>query len=99
MGTELYDSPHSVEVAGRAAAAIHDLSDVAERSVDAHAVVIHGCSHIRAVAHVGSTLLLNPGRGVRMDVRRANRRDARPGDADGGIPHARGGRVEGVARE
>jgi len=34
---------------------------VAERSVDAHAVVIHGCSHIRQSRISGSTLLLNPG--------------------------------------
>jgi hypothetical protein len=61
MGTELYDSPHSVDVAGVRILVIHDLSDVAERSVDAHAVVIHGCSHIRQSRTSGSTLLLNPG--------------------------------------
>lgn len=61
MGTELYDSPHSVDVAGVRLLVIHDLSDVAERSVDAHAVVIHGCSHIRQSRTAGSTLLLNPG--------------------------------------
>jgi len=61
MGTELYDSPHSVDVQGVRLLLIHDLSDVAERSVDAHAVVIHGCSHIRESRISGSTLLLNPG--------------------------------------
>jgi putative phosphoesterase len=61
MGTELYDSPHSVDVQGVRLLLIHDLSDVAERSVDAHAVVIHGCSHIRQSRTSGSTLLLNPG--------------------------------------
>jgi hypothetical protein len=61
MGTELYDSPHSVDVQGVRLLLIHDLSDVAERSIDAHAVVIHGCSHIRQLRTSGSTLLLNPG--------------------------------------
>jgi len=61
MGTELYDSPHSVDVQGVRLLLIHDLSDVAERSVDAHAVVIHGCSHIKQSRMSGSTLLLNPG--------------------------------------
>jgi uncharacterized protein len=61
MGTELYDSPHSVDVSGVRLLLIHDLSDVAERSVDAHAVVIHGSSHIKQCRMSGSTLLLNPG--------------------------------------
>jgi len=61
MATELYDSPHSVDVSGVRLLLIHDLSDVAERSVDAHAVVIHGSSHIRQSRTSGSTLLLNPG--------------------------------------
>ena len=61
MATELDDSPHSVDVSGVRLLLIHDLSDVAERSVDAHAVVIHGCSHIRQSRISGSTLLLNPG--------------------------------------
>jgi len=61
MGTEIYDSPHSVDVSGVRLLLIHDLSDVAERSVDAHAVVIHGCSHIKQCRMSGSTLLLNPG--------------------------------------
>jgi putative phosphoesterase len=61
MGTELYDSPHSVDVQGVRLLLIHDLSDVAERSVDSHAVVIHGHSHIHQSRISGSTLLLNPG--------------------------------------
>jgi len=61
MGTEIYDSPHSVDVSGVRLLLIHDLSDVAERSVDAHAVVIHGSSHIKQCRMSGTTLLLNPG--------------------------------------
>jgi len=63
MGTEIYDSPHSVDVSGVRLLLIHDLSDVAERSVDAHAVVIHGSSHIKQCRMSGTTLLLNPGEG------------------------------------
>jgi len=61
MGTEIYDSPHSVDGSGVRLRLSHDLSDVAERSVDAHAVVIHGSSHIKQCRMSGTTLLLNPG--------------------------------------
>lgn len=60
-GGELFESPHSVEIGGRAVLLVHDLSDALSRSVDAHAVVVHGCSHRSEVRSRGSALLVNPG--------------------------------------
>jgi hypothetical protein len=61
MGTEIYGSPHSVEVNGTRILLVHDLGDVNERSVAGHGVVIHGYTHERRNEIVGDTLLLNPG--------------------------------------
>jgi uncharacterized protein len=61
FGIELYESPHSFELGGRQILVVHDLSDVSERSIEAHRVVVHGCSHRQEVNHLGDTLLVNPG--------------------------------------
>lgn len=61
MGTEIYESPHSFEVAGKRILLVHDLGEVNARSIDSHDVVIHGCSHLQGQKKVGSTLLINPG--------------------------------------
>jgi len=61
MGTEIYESPHSFEVAGKRILLVHDLGEVNARSIESHDVVIHGCSHLQGEKKVGSTLLVNPG--------------------------------------
>jgi putative phosphoesterase len=62
-GGELFESPHSFEIAGRSVLLVHDVGDVPARSLEAHAIVVHGCAH-QAEMHVrGSTLLVNPGEG------------------------------------
>ena len=61
IGTELYESPHSVEVSGQRILMVHDLGDVSERSIAGHAFVVHGCSHEREVRTAGESLLVNPG--------------------------------------
>ncbi len=61
MGTELYESPHSVEVNGARILLVYDLGEVSERSIAEHAIVIHGFTHQRQLRTVGDTLLLNPG--------------------------------------
>jgi uncharacterized protein len=61
VGVELYESPHSVEVYGTRVLLVHDIGEVSERSVSGHAVVIHGCSHMRQARECGDTLVINPG--------------------------------------
>lgn len=58
---EIYESPHSVEVAGTRILVVHDIGEVHERSLDAHAIVVHGCSHHAEQSWRGATLLINPG--------------------------------------
>ena len=61
MGMELYESPHSFDVAGQQIMIVHDLGEVSARSVDSHAIVIHGCSHRADTRTRGDTLIVNPG--------------------------------------
>jgi hypothetical protein len=61
LATELFESPHSLEVDGARILLVHDLSEVAERSVAAHAVVVHGGSHVASRTEHGEALLVNPG--------------------------------------
>lgn len=60
-GGELVESPHSLEIGGRSILLVHDLGDALARSVEAHAVVVHGSSHRAEVRHRGATLVVNPG--------------------------------------
>lgn len=61
VGIELYESPHSFEIAGQRIMLVHDLSDVMNRSIKAHAIVIHGSTHEYEVTTRDDTLLINPG--------------------------------------
>ena len=61
MGTEIYESPHSFEVAGKRILLVHDIGEVSARSVESHDFVIHGCSHLQGQKKVGTTLVINPG--------------------------------------
>jgi putative phosphoesterase len=61
VGTELYESPHSVEVNGQRILLVHDIDEVGQRSLGAHTVVVHGCSHRQEVRSEESTLIVNPG--------------------------------------
>ncbi len=61
VGVELYQSPHSFEIEGRRVLLVHDLSEVARRSVEGHEVVVHGCSHREEMRARGETIIINPG--------------------------------------
>jgi putative phosphoesterase len=61
VGTELYESPHSVEVTGQRILLVHDIGEVGQRSLEAHSLVIHGCSHRQEVRAEDTTLIINPG--------------------------------------
>jgi putative phosphoesterase len=61
MGVELYQSPHSLELAGKRVMLVHDLADVAARSVEAHEIVVHGFTHREEMKERGDTLIVNPG--------------------------------------
>jgi putative phosphoesterase len=61
VGGELYESPHSVEVFGTRVLLVHDIGEVSERSGAGHAVVVHGCSHVRELREGAESLVINPG--------------------------------------
>jgi uncharacterized protein len=61
VGSELYESPHSVELDGRRVLLVHELGEVSPRSLEAHEFVIHGCTHRVEVAERGAALVVNPG--------------------------------------
>ena len=61
MGIELYESPHSFDVGGKRILIVHDIGDVNDRSIDGHALVLHGCSHERSEERRGTVLIVNPG--------------------------------------
>jgi putative phosphoesterase len=63
IGVELFESPHTFEVAGRQILLVHDIGDVQSRSVEAHSLVVHGCSHQSECRRRGDTLVINPGEG------------------------------------
>jgi uncharacterized protein len=63
IGVELFESPHTFEVGGRHILLVHDIGEVQSRSVEAHPVVIHGCSHKRECRKRGESLIINPGEG------------------------------------
>lgn len=63
VGVELYESPHSFEVAGRRILLVHELGEVAGRSIEQHQFVLHGATHQAEMKARGETLLLNPGEG------------------------------------
>lgn len=61
MGHELFESPHSITFGDQKVLIVHDIGDVVERSVLAHAVVIHGHTHLQEMKTRGDTLIVNPG--------------------------------------
>ncbi|HVE77277.1 MAG TPA: YfcE family phosphodiesterase [Gemmatimonadaceae bacterium] len=61
FGVELYESPHSLDIAGKRILLVHDLGEVTERSIESHAVVVHGCSHQQSMRVRDGVLVVNPG--------------------------------------
>ena len=62
MGIELYESPHSIEVGGRRILLVHELAEVAERSLEAHEIIVHGFTHRQESRETeGGALVVNPG--------------------------------------
>jgi putative phosphoesterase len=61
IGLEIFESPHSFEVGGERILIVHDIGDVEQRSLEAHSIVIHGCTHVQEMKTRGDTLILNPG--------------------------------------
>ena len=60
-GGELLEAPHALDVDGTSVLLLHQLGDVPERSLAAHGVVVHGCTHHAEQQTRGDTLLVNPG--------------------------------------
>ena len=62
VGIELYESPHSIEVGGRRILLVHDLGEVAARSLEAHEIIVHGFTHDQEIRELdnGATIV-NPG--------------------------------------
>lgn len=63
LGIELFESPHSLEVSGQSILLVHDIGDVTARSLEQHAVVVHGFTHREEMKTRGDTLIVNPGEG------------------------------------
>jgi uncharacterized protein len=61
FGIELFESPHSMDVAGHLILVVHDLGDVNTRSIEAHEIVVHGFTHREEMKTRGETLIVNPG--------------------------------------
>jgi uncharacterized protein len=61
MGIELFESPHSFDLNGTRMLIVHDIGEVNERSIEGHAVIVHGCTHERSEQRRGSALIINPG--------------------------------------
>jgi putative phosphoesterase len=61
FGIELYESPHSLDIGGKRILLVHDLGEVVERSIESHAVVVHGFSHQQSMRSRGGVLVINPG--------------------------------------
>jgi putative phosphoesterase len=61
FGLELYESPHSLDVAGERILLVHDIGEVANRSIEGHGIVVHGFTHREEMKTRGDTLIVNPG--------------------------------------
>jgi uncharacterized protein len=62
VGIELYESPHSIEVGGRRILLVHDLGEVALRSLEAHDFIVHGFTHTQELRELdGGGTIVNPG--------------------------------------
>jgi putative phosphoesterase len=63
LGIELFESPHSMDVAGQHILVVHDLGDVSAHSIEQHGIVVHGFTHREEMKTRGDTLIVNPGEG------------------------------------
>ncbi len=61
MGLEIFESPHSFEVAGHQILLVHDLGDAQKRSVKSHSIIVHGFLHQQSMKVQGDSLVVNPG--------------------------------------
>ena len=61
FGAELFESPHSFEIGGQRLLLVHDIADVAQRSIEGHSIVVHGATHQQEMKTRGDTLIVNPG--------------------------------------
>jgi uncharacterized protein len=61
LGLEIFESPHSFEVAGHQIMLVHDLGDAQKRSVESHSVIVHGFTHQQSMKAQGEALVINPG--------------------------------------
>jgi hypothetical protein len=61
VGTEIYESPHSFDVAGKRVLLVHEIGEVSPRSIESHDYVIHGSSHLQSEKKQGTTVVINPG--------------------------------------
>ena len=62
VGIEMYESPHSMEVGGRRILLVHDLGEVAERSLENHEIIVHGFTHKQEIRELtGGATIVNPG--------------------------------------
>jgi uncharacterized protein len=61
FGLEIFESPHSFEIAGHQILIVHDIGDVNKRSVQSHSVVVHGFTHQQTMKSQGDSLVVNPG--------------------------------------
>ena len=58
---ELFEAPHAMTMSDHKILVVHDIGDVVERSVLAHAVVVHGHTHLQEMKTRNNTLIVNPG--------------------------------------
>jgi len=79
MGHELFESPHSLTIGEHKILLVHDIGDVAARSINAHNAVHEDAR--RLADH-------QPRRGVRLDQRSADGRRARSGYEARGVLEA-----------
>ena len=62
VGIELHESPHSFELGGRRILLVHDLGEVAERSLESHEIIVNGFTHLQEVRELeGGATIVNPG--------------------------------------
>jgi uncharacterized protein len=61
LGLEIFESPHSFEVAGQQILLVHDIGDAQKRSVTSHSVIVHGFTHQQTLKSQGDSLIINPG--------------------------------------
>ncbi len=60
-GGELHVAPHSFDVGGETILLVHDLTEAHVRSLESHAIIVHGCAHRAEMKERGNALLVNPG--------------------------------------